>query len=185
METQPEMTASALTELLHLLDASAIAVWLDGGWGVDALLARQTRPHKDVDLILAVSDVPKLQAILGHRGFAIREGTPPHSFVLADGFGLEVDVHAVVFDGDGNGVYRMQNGQEWIYPAEGFRGLGIIGGRDVRCLSPSAQVLCHAYGYEPTEKDRRDMALLHECFEVLLPPHLRFSRPRPTREPRS
>ena len=52
--------------------------------------------------------------------FAIREGAPPSSFVLADRSGLEVDVHAVVFDDDGHGVYRMENGEEWIFPAEGF-----------------------------------------------------------------
>jgi len=26
-----------------------------------------------------------------------------------------VDIHAVSFD-DGNGTYRMENGQDWIYP---------------------------------------------------------------------
>jgi lincosamide nucleotidyltransferase A/C/D/E len=61
MATKPEMTSSALVELLHSLDAADIPVWLDGGWGVDALLERQTRSHKDVDIILRVADVPKLQ----------------------------------------------------------------------------------------------------------------------------
>jgi lincosamide nucleotidyltransferase A/C/D/E len=28
---KPEMTATALVELLHLLDDAAIKVWLDGG----------------------------------------------------------------------------------------------------------------------------------------------------------
>ena len=106
------------------------------------------------------------------RGFTVREGTPPTSFVLADGTGLEVDVHAVVFDADGNGVYRMQNGEDWIYPAEGFCGRGVIDGIPVRCLSPAAQVLCHAYGYVPIEKDLRDMELLQKCFGVELPPQL-------------
>lgn len=27
-------------------------VWLDGGWGVDALLGRQTRPHDDMDIVI-------------------------------------------------------------------------------------------------------------------------------------
>src|SRR5215216_4733818 len=105
METKPEMTASALVELLRLFESAAIPVWLDGGWAVDAMLETETRTHKDVDIILKVADVPVLQEILARRGFAIREGVPPDSFVLADGFGLEVDVHAVVFDREGNGVY--------------------------------------------------------------------------------
>lgn len=74
MGTKPEMSSSALVELLQLLDGAAILVWLDGGWGVDALLGTRTRPHQDVDIILSVADVPKLQEILGRRGFAIQRG---------------------------------------------------------------------------------------------------------------
>lgn len=54
---------------------------------VDAVLGRQTRPHKDVDVIIGLSDVPKLQVILGERGFTVREGIVPHSFVLTDSTG--------------------------------------------------------------------------------------------------
>ena len=169
MDIKPEMTASALLELLQLFDLASIPVWLDGGWGVDALLGEQTRPHKDVDIILCVADVPRLQKIMERRGFAVKEGAPPNSFVLADGLCLEVDVHAVVFDEVGNGVYRMQNGENWVFPAEGFGGQGVIAGRSVPCLSPATQVLCHAHGYRPTEKDRRDMLLLHKRFAVELP----------------
>ena len=169
------MTSSAVLALIALLDDAAILVWLDGGWGVDALLETQTRPHKDVDIIPRVADVPRLQEILGRRGFAIKEGSPPDSFVLADGSGLEVDVHAVSFDSEGNGIYRMENGKNWLYPVEGFSGRGVIEDISVRCLSPAAQVLCHAHGYVPTEKDFRDMELLQERFGVELPPKLRRS----------
>jgi lincosamide nucleotidyltransferase A/C/D/E len=169
----PEMTSSDLVELLRLLDQAGIAAWLDGGWGVDALLGIQTRPHKDVDLIVCLADVPQLRDLLGPRGFAVREGSPPSCFVLADGMGLEVDVHPVTFDAEGNGVYRMEDGQDWIYPAEGFEGRGTVAGAGVRCLSPAAQVLCHAQGYTPTEKDLRDMEHLGARFGVELPPHLR------------
>jgi len=168
-----EMTSAALVELLQLFESAAIPVWLDGGWGVDALLQTQTRMHKDVDIILAVADVPKLQELLSEKGFIVREGKPPTSFVLANGAGLEIDVHAVTFDEDGNGVYRMQNGEDWIYPAEGFNGRGLVGELNVRCLSPTAQVLCHAHGYVPVEKDFCDMELLAECFGIELPPQLR------------
>ena len=90
------MSSSDLIELLRLLDEAWIDVWLDGGWGVDALLGRQTRCHKDVDIILPVWDVPKLREVLGRRRFVVKDGTPPNSFVLSNGLGLEVDVHKVV-----------------------------------------------------------------------------------------
>jgi lincosamide nucleotidyltransferase A/C/D/E len=172
-----EMTLPALIELLKLFESAAIRVWLDGGWGVDALLETQSRAHKDADIILSVADVPRLQELLAKAGFAIREGRPPNSFVLADGAGLAVDVHAVTFDNYGNGVYRMQNGEDWIYPAEGFSGRGSVGGRSVMCLSPAAQMLCHAHGYVPVEKDFRDMESLERRFGVELPRQLRRSKP--------
>jgi lincosamide nucleotidyltransferase A/C/D/E len=167
------MGSSSLVDLLDLLDRSAIESWLDGGWGVDALLRTQSRPHKDVDLIVRVDDAPRLVALLAARGFAIRDGSPPNSFVLADGSGLEVDIHAVAFDEEGNGIYRMENGLDWVYPEAGFSGRGIVAGRPVNCLSPEAQVLCHAHGYAPTEKDFRDMQLLEASFGIELPAQLK------------
>jgi hypothetical protein len=43
-------------------------------------------------------------SVVASRGFAFKEGPLPTSFVLADTTGLEVDVHAVTFDEDGNGI---------------------------------------------------------------------------------
>ena len=170
------MTPGALVDLLQLFESAGIETWLDGGWAVDALLGKQTRPHKDVDIILRVADLPKLREILESRGFEIRQGGTESNFVLADRSGLEVDVHAIVFDRDGNGVYRMEDGSDWIFPAAGFSGLGVVQGISARCLSPETQVLCHAHGYVPTEKDLQDMELLQGRFGVELPPHLRRNK---------
>ena len=170
---KPETTAEALIDLLRLLQSAEIEVWLDGGWAVDAALGEQTRPHKDVDIILRVSDVPRLREILKRQGFKAKDGGTEFNFVLADHSGLEVDVHAIIFDQDGNGVYRMENGSDWIFPAAGFSGKGVVQGVRVRCLSPETQVLCHAHGYVPTDKDFQDMELLQERFGVELPRQLR------------
>ena len=170
------MTCGALVDLLQLFENAGIEVWLDGGWAVDALLGAQTRPHKDVDVIVRVADLPKLREILGGRGFEIQPGGTESNFVLADHSRVEVDVHAIVFDRDGNGVYRMENGSDWIFPAEGFSGRGVVQGIGVRCLSPETQVLCHAHGYVPTEKDLQDMELLQARFGLELPPHLRRNK---------
>ena len=177
MSTKREMTAAGLLELLGWLEAAGIESWLDGGWGVDALLGEQTRPHADVDLTPRVADVPRLIALLAAHGFALKEGVPPDSFVLADGAGREVDVHAVALRANGEGAYRMANGEDWIFPRGSFDGVGTVLGRRVRCFSAEAQLLCHAQGYEPAEKDLRDMERLAARFGLELPPILR-KRPR-------
>src|SRR5262245_25062500 len=129
--------------VLAALETAHIDAWLDGGWGVDALLGSQSRPHDDVDVVVRVSDVPKLIDRLGALGFKGDKGEPPNTFVLADDKGRKVDVHAVRFDMRGDGIYWMQNGEDWTFPADGFKGTGTIHGRAVRCLTPEVQVLCH------------------------------------------
>lgn len=172
----PEMPAEAAVDLLRLFEGEGIDMWLDGGWGVDAALGEQTRSHKDLDIIVQISDLPRLIQVIGAQGFGIKEGGTESNFVLADSNGLEVDVHAFVLDETGNGVYRMSNGEDWVFPAPAFAGRGQILGFNVRCLSPKVQVLCHAHGYVPKEKDLRDMELLEARFGVELPWHLRQSK---------
>ena len=61
-EAKTEMTLSSLFELLQLLESNSIPVWLDGGWGIDALIQTQTRTHQDVDIIsicLGRSETPR------------------------------------------------------------------------------------------------------------------------------
>ena len=166
------MDAAELVRVVGRLEESGVTVWLDGGWGVDALLGEQTREHDDLDVVVELAAVATLIATLTAHGYELVAGAPPTSFVLVDAVGHQVDVHPVVFDGDGNGVYRMEDGRDWSYPADGFAGRGHVGGRAVRCLSPEVQVLVHA-GYELTEKDYRELRLLHERFGVTLPPTVR------------
>lgn len=47
------MTASDVAVVLDRLEDAKIEAWLEGGWGVDALLGKQTRTHDDLDLINA------------------------------------------------------------------------------------------------------------------------------------
>ncbi len=164
------MEVEEVVRLLALLESAGIAVWLDGGWGVDALLERQTREHDDLDLVAELSDAERLTSILENAGYELVAGGAPKSFASVDSDGRQVDVHPVVMDDPrGGGVYVMDDGREWVYPAAGFAGRGTVAGRDVRCLSAEVQVLVH-HGYELGEKDFRELYLLHERFGVDLPP---------------
>ena len=39
-------------EIISYADNNGIDIWLDGGWGVDALLETETRAHNDIDLFV-------------------------------------------------------------------------------------------------------------------------------------
>ena len=165
------MDADSLVEVVDRLEQHGVDVWLDGGWGVDALLERETREHDDLDLVAPLEQSEAIIRLLGELGYELVDGAPPVSFVLVDRSGRQVDVHPVTFDADGRGVYEMRDGGQWVYPAEGFAGQGNVAGRSVRCLTPEVQVLVHA-GYELTEKDYRELFLLRDRFGVDLPEEL-------------
>jgi hypothetical protein len=62
-DTQNENRASQAME--HVCPhASVTGVWIDGGWGVDALLGVQTRPHKDLDVAVEPKQVAALREFL-------------------------------------------------------------------------------------------------------------------------
>jgi lincosamide nucleotidyltransferase A/C/D/E len=162
------MDAASLIRIVDGLETAGLNVWLDGGWGVDALLGYQDREHDDLDLVAKVRDSDRIIELLQGLGYQLAAGAPPRSFVVVDRLGLQVDVHPVTFTDDGGGVFQMDDVRSWVYPAEGFSGRGSVAGRPVRCLSPEVQVLVHA-GYELTRKDYRELFLLRQQFGVALP----------------
>lgn len=171
------MTPDAVLAFLALMEASSIDVCLDGGWGIDALLGEQTRAHHDLDIIVRVDDLPRLLAVTEASGYARQPGGTETNFVLKTPSSHEVDVYAIRFDERGFGVFTLPDGRMWPFPPSAFQGRGHIQGKAVRCLSPDAQVQCHAQGYTPDEADLQDMALLQDRFGVVLP--LALCRPSP------
>ena len=162
------MRAETVVELLDLLQSSGVDSWVDGGWGVDALLGYQSRPHEDLDLVVALNrGVGPIREVLATHGFTLAEDQLPVRFVLSYPYLRHIDFHTVTFDREGGGLQPQPSGKTFRYPPEGFV-MGHIAGRPVRCISAAVQVLCHL-GYEPNEKDLHDVRLLHQAFGVELP----------------
>jgi lincosamide nucleotidyltransferase A/C/D/E len=153
------MGASDVLAVLEALSCAGCRAWVGGGWGVDALAGRQTRPHRDLDL--AVDDDHQAAAIdaLGRLGFVVEtDWRPVRVELVADADGW-VDLHPVVFDADGNGRQADVDGGHFEYPRDCFSA-GSIGGVTVACLSVAQQLRFHE-GYQPRDHDRHDLALLH------------------------
>jgi lincosamide nucleotidyltransferase A/C/D/E len=164
---ETSMSSERVLMLLDVLCSAGVEAVLDGGWGVDALLGRQMREHEDLDLVVALADVQKIQAALRPVGFAMHEDHLPVRFVLRSQAGEQIDVHTVTFDEQGGGLQPQPGGGVFRYPPEGFV-RGRVGGREVRCISAEVQVLCHA-GYDPSSKDARDVLALCRTFGLPIP----------------
>jgi lincosamide nucleotidyltransferase A/C/D/E len=164
------MRAEDVVDLVGYLETRGIQVWIDGGWGVDALLEEQTRPHDDLDLITALEEMATIQQILSRRGYLLLEGGAPMTFKMTDDAGRQIDVHSVVFTESGSGIFTMHNGAEWVCPAFGFEGVGHVLARQIRCLTPEVKVqrICQS-GYEIDLTHARDLTALSERFGIPVP----------------
>lgn len=166
------MTAADVIDLYNELQGLGINVWIDGGWGVDALLGAQTREHSDLDIAIQQKDVPALVAFLQKRGYQEVRRDDEWSFVLSDAGGRAVDVHAFVFDAQGSVAQGI------MYPSGSLTGTGAIGSHMVRCISAECMVKFHS-GYPLQEKDFRDVYALCEKFGLELPQeYVDFKTPR-------
>jgi lincosamide nucleotidyltransferase A/C/D/E len=168
------MMPADVLEIFDLLASRGIEAWLDGGWGVDALLEEQTRDHDDLDLVAALPRMPDAIIVLASAGFRVTEDERPTRLVLRDDLGRQIDIHTVVFDAQGGGIQALPGGRSYRYPPEGFTGRGKVAGVSLPCMSASVQIECHL-GYKPTDKDRRDVALLAGRFGLPLPSPYRSS----------
>jgi lincosamide nucleotidyltransferase A/C/D/E len=146
-----------LAVLADLAEAGC-AVWVAGGWGVDALVGQQTRLHRDLDLAVDARIETMALRILERRGYRVEtDWRPVRVELIAEGRGW-VDVHPVVFDATGHGRQADVGGGQFDYPPEAFD-QGALGGVCVPCLSRDQQLLFHT-GYEPRAIDLFDLALL-------------------------
>jgi lincosamide nucleotidyltransferase A/C/D/E len=162
------MQAQDVLAVIDQLDAANIPVWIDGGWGIDALLGAEHRPHDDVDIVVPLDRIAAVQSTLAPLGFVMHIDELPTRCVLRDPTDRRIDCHPVTFDATGVATQRLPDGTDCLYPTAGFAGRGVIGGRIVRCLTPEVQIL-HHLGYEPDEKDRHDIRLLCARFNLPLP----------------
>ena len=172
-----EITADDVFAVVDALGGAGVAVWLAGGWGVDALLGRQSRRHGDLDVL--VDDAPanvdasrRALTGIGLRVVASRpaSGLMPGRVVFADASGRSVDLLAVSTE---RGTFAAS--EEACSPFV----VGEVGGRPVGCVSLAMQLRLHD-GIPLSPAARADVAALHRCLREPGTPR----RPGPTTVPR-
>ena len=159
------VTKKDAVEIITYAEENEISIWIDGGWGVDALIGEETRVHNDIDLFVEESNGKKFIEILRGKDFIeVTEAytTKSHT-VWRDTKGRIIDLHIFKFNEQG---YIVFEGEE--YPPDVFSGIGKIGNKVVKCIDAENQVLFHL-GYEHDENDVHDVKLLCERFNIPVP----------------
>jgi lincosamide nucleotidyltransferase A/C/D/E len=129
------MDARSVLGVVATLENAGVRLWLDGGWGIDALVSEQTREHDDLDCVIALCDAPIPRDALAALGFIVSLDELPTHFVVRDRCDRRIDFHTVTFDAIGAATQRLQNGTMAPYRAHGFTGFGHITGVRVPCLT--------------------------------------------------
>ncbi|NJR51122.1 MAG: aminoglycoside nucleotidyltransferase [Leptolyngbyaceae cyanobacterium CSU_1_3] len=160
----PEMTLRNVIEIVQLLNQHRIEFYVDGGWGVDALLERQTRSHADLDIAIQHKDAQQVRTLLEARGYsdAHRADSSDFNFVLSDHQGHQIDIHTYTFDAADNHIYGIP------YPLESLSGNGSVDGNPVKCISPEWVVKFHI-AYQFDEDDYRDVKAICQHFNIEMP----------------
>jgi lincosamide nucleotidyltransferase A/C/D/E len=145
-----------------------IPIWIDGGWGIDALLEKQTRDHSDLDIVIEEENVNKSINLLKSKGFKEipKDDSRPWNFVIGNNC-YQIDYHVINFDKIGNGIYGpIDNGV--YYPKYAFNSKGIILETEVDCISPKYQIESHQ-GYDIKYKDYLDVKAICVKYKISLP----------------
>lgn len=164
------MTSASATRIIAALTAADVDITVGGGWAIDALVGRETRPHGDLDLWLPAEHLEALIEVVADLGvdrLLPWGGDRPWVLVLHDGHRLRIDLHMYEPLGDGFVHYGSVLGGHRI-AADALHGTGHIAGMAVTCDTAAWALRCKT-GHAPREVDLLDVPLLCEKFGFALP----------------
>lgn len=150
----PPMPGQEVLSIVGALRAAEVNCWISGGWGVDALAAKHTRTHRDLDLVIEDRHMRRAVEILedlGYREWYRADSEVPMFSRLVlrdhDPAGRAVDLHPLELSGT---QVEFTSGE--------------IQGRPVPCISLDLQLKTHS-SYRKRWRDRTDIALLRKLRE--------------------
>lgn len=156
------MPAEEVLAVVDWLEARGAVHVITGGWAVDALVGRATRPHRDLDVIVEAGACDGLARWLRGRGYEVVVDWLPIRVELRRGR-CGVDLHPMEVDGRGDGVQAGFGTQVFEHRAAD-RTRGRIGGRRV-VVATAARLMELHRGYEPRPEDLHDIALLRRLLQ--------------------
>lgn len=128
------VTKADLLKVLDLMETFGMRYWLDGGWGVDVLLGKQTREHRDVDINFDARYTDALLRTLVSHGYEITTDWRPVRIELCHPELSYVDIHPFVINEDGTAKQADLEGGWYEFEADYF-GSAVFEGRTIPCIS--------------------------------------------------
>jgi len=168
-----EMGPAEVVRVLDAFQEAGLRFWVTGGWGVEALVRAQTRTHDDLDLVLAEYErsEPAARKVLGSLGyvhlFSTRDDScqMPRCSSFEDAVGHRVELVSLAWEwlAAELGIVVKAGGPVPDHLVQAVSAVGMVGDRQVPCLSADAQVFLHS-NYRLRLVQRHDLATLARSF---------------------
>lgn len=148
--------------IIDMMKELDIEYWVEGGWGIDVLIGKQTREHRDIDIDFDSEKeellINKLES-LGYQMTTDERPTRAELYHPEHGF---IDIHPFVLDTPGMMKQANPFGG-WFELEDSWFTESVFEGRTIPCVSVEGQRLFHS-GYELREVDQIDLKSLDEVF---------------------
>ena len=151
------MALAEVLRVLRALEGAGVRFWVEGGWGVDALVGHQTRPHRDLDVDFDSRQEALALSVVEELCYTIDEDWRPNRVDLVAADRGRVDLHPLDIDQDGSARQAALEGGH-IPPS--YFTVGHLNGHPIPCVTGEAQIALRE-GYELRPSDRHDLELLH------------------------
>lgn len=153
---------NSLRLIIDLLDELNIRYWVEGGWGIDILIGKQTRDHRDIDIDFDANAESELLEKLAEQGYKIVIDERPTRVELYHPQYGYLDLHP--FELSEPGMMKQANpAGGWFELSSDWFTESSFDGRRIPCVSVEGQRLFHS-GYEQREIDQIDLKNLNEVY---------------------
>lgn len=156
---------SEIQTIIKSLDAS---FWLRGGWGIDFILGRITRPHSDIDLVTWVKHRLVIEEALIEADFEKIPVSQLQTDFLKDG----VDVSFVFVTRSTEGLIVANGIPDWVWRSDALPTKNYnLNGISAYVLSPyqlleEKEVYEQGTGRKPRLKDLESMKILRNMINT-------------------
>ncbi|MBS4194140.1 nucleotidyltransferase domain-containing protein [Lederbergia citri] len=169
---QTELQLKVLAEISTISKKIGIEFWLRGGWAIDFLLGKITRPHDDIDLVTWIQNRERLEDELVKAGyektFVKEEFRDRQSDFSKEN--VEITFCYISLSDDG----ELMNGlPEWIWrPDSLLDQTFILHGISALVLNQTQlleeKVVYEQIGRTPRQKDAESKKILHQIIDETL-----------------
>ena len=149
-------------KIIDLMTNLKIHYWVEGGWGIDVLIGKQTRKHRDVDIDFDAAFEGLLIKELESLGYRITMDQRPSRVELHHPIHGTIDIHPFIIAEDREMKQANPEGGWFELQTDWFTD-SVFEGRTIPCVSVAGQRLFHD-GYDLRDIDIADLKNLNDAF---------------------